>query len=65
MSKLTIDWQQSPPFITANSGNDKYAVVVTVHSMEELHAAHDLVLAAFRRAIDGEVARRVADAQQA
>lgn len=42
------DWNASPPFITStSSGNGDYYVTVKVHSIKELHAAHDLVLKAF------------------
>lgn len=60
-----IDWQQSPPFITSISGNGSYEVNVKVHSMAELHAAHDLVLKAFSDAHSDLLAKkRWADANQ-
>jgi len=59
-----IDWAQCPPFITSNSGGGSYEVSVTVHSMEELHAAHDLVLKAFSDAKADLLVRRWADANQ-
>lgn len=42
-----IDWHERPPFITSISGFDTYEVNIKVHSLEELHAAHELVLKAF------------------
>jgi hypothetical protein len=59
-----IDWQQSPPFITSISGDGSYEVNVKVHSMAELHAAHDLVLKAFSDAHSDLLAKRWADANQ-
>jgi hypothetical protein len=40
-------WAGSAPFITSESGGGEYAVRVKVHSMDELHAAHTIVLKAF------------------
>ena len=40
-------WAGSAPFITSESGGGQYAVRVKVHSMDELHAAHTLILKAF------------------
>lgn len=40
-------WAGSAPFITSESGGGEYAVRVKVHSMDELHVAHTLVLKAF------------------
>lgn len=35
------------PFITTESGNGKYQVVIKVHSLEALHEAYDRVLKVF------------------
>jgi hypothetical protein len=59
-----IDWAARPPFITSNSGDGEYYVAVKVHSMEQLHAAHDLVLKAFSDAHSDLLARRIIDANQ-
>ena len=40
-------WAGSSPFITSESGGGEYAVRIKVHSMDELHAAHTIVLKAF------------------
>lgn len=37
------------PFITSNSGAGEYFVKIKVGTLAELHAAHDIVLAAFAR----------------
>lgn len=58
------DWSQSPPFITSISGNGTYEVNIKVHSLKELHAAHDLVLKAFSDARSSLIAKRWADANQ-
>lgn len=59
-----IDWEEVPPFITSISGSDTYEVNIKVHSLEELHAAHDLVLKAFSDARADLLAKRWADANQ-
>jgi hypothetical protein len=59
-----IDWAKCPPFITSNSGGGSYDVTIKVHSIEELHAAHDLVLKAFSDASSDLLAKRWADANQ-
>jgi hypothetical protein len=59
-----IDWQMSTPFITSTSGHGDYYVTVKVHSLQELHAAHDLVLKAFSNAHSDLLAKRWADANQ-
>lgn len=59
-----VDWHRSPPFITSLSGDGKYEVSIKVHSIEELHAAHDLVLKAFSDARSDLLARRIIDANQ-
>lgn len=58
-----IDWEQSPPFITETSGFGEYYVTVKVHSSAELHAAHDLIINAFKREIFDDVIAGVIDAQ--
>lgn len=62
-SKPRIDWKSSPPFITETSGFGEYYVTVKVHSSSELHAAHDLIINAFKREIFDEVIAGVIDAQ--
>lgn len=42
-----IDWNRSPPFITAITGLGAFEVHIKVHSFAELVAAHDLVLKSF------------------
>ncbi|MDB5531571.1 MAG: hypothetical protein JWR51_4674 [Devosia sp.] len=59
-----IDWQASPPFITSTSGFGDYYVTVKVHSIEELHAAYDLVLKAFSDAHSDLLTKRWRDANQ-
>lgn len=59
-----IDWDKSPPFITSISGFDTYEVNIKVHSLEELHAAYDLVLKAFSDARADLLAKRWSDANQ-
>jgi hypothetical protein len=60
-----IDWNRTQPFITSISGFGTYEVNVKVHSMAELHAAHDLIVAAFNAAAFDKVIAGVIDAQQA
>lgn len=59
-----FDWETSPPFITSTSGIGELYVTVKVHSMDELHAAHDLVLDAFKRVIVERADARWRDANQ-
>lgn len=58
------DWDKSPPFITSITGFGTYEVNIKVHSLDELHAAHDLVLKAFSDARADLLAKRWADANQ-
>lgn len=62
--KQQIDWTASPPFVTSTSGSGEYYVTVKVHSIEELHAAYDLVLKAFSDAHSDLLVRRWADENQ-
>lgn len=59
-----IDWKERPPFITSTCGGGDYYVTVKVHSIRELHAAHDLVLKAFSDAHSDLLANRWVDANQ-
>ena len=64
MTKADVDWRETPPFITAQSGGGTYQVVIKVRSMEQLHAAHDLVLKAYSDWKADRLAAEYLDANQ-
>lgn len=65
-SKHDVDWRETPPFITAESGGDgvTYQVVVRVRDIHQLHAAHDVVLKGFSDWMSDRIAAEYIDAHQ-
>lgn len=59
------EWAQNPPFIVTESSNGTYLVTVKLRDRKQMHEAHDLIIAAFKRADDETLAANVIRAQQA